>query len=187
MHLQAINNALIFAWVALELFLSLYKRSKSKGQQDHSSLRIIWVTLIIAILAANWVADHHRIMPFSNQVLTQSIALICFITGFVIRYHSIYTLKQFFTFDVHVGAEHELITQGLYRKIRHPAYLGSLLIITALALQFGNLLSFLIVLILAIAVHVYRIRIEEAALMQHFGQKYMTYKKGTWRLVPWIY
>ncbi|MCX7123433.1 MAG: hypothetical protein NTV32_07225, partial [Gammaproteobacteria bacterium] len=77
MHLQAINNALIFAWVALELFLSLYKRSKSKGQQDHSSLRIIWVTLIIAILAANWVADHHRIMPFSNQVLTQSIALIC--------------------------------------------------------------------------------------------------------------
>jgi protein-S-isoprenylcysteine O-methyltransferase Ste14 len=45
----------------------------------------------------------------------------------------------------------------------------------------------LIVLILAIAVHVYRIRIEEAALMQYFGQKYEAYKKGTWRLVPWIY
>ena len=187
MPLQTINNALIFIWAALELFLSLYKRSKSKGGQDRSSLRIIWMTLIVAILAANWVADHHPIMPFSNQTLTQSIALICFIVGFAIRYHSIYTLKQFFTFDVHVVAEHELITLGLYRKIRHPAYLGSLLIITALALQFGNLLSFLIVLILGIAVHVYRIRIEEAVLMQHFGQKYAAYKKGTWHLVPGVY
>ncbi len=187
MLLQTINNVLIFIWVALELFLSLYKRSKSKGQQDRSSLRIIWITLIVAILAANWVSGHHPMMPFSSQIMVQSIALICFIVGFVIRYYSIYTLKQFFTFDVHVGAEHELITQGLYSKIRHPAYLGSLIIITALALQFGNLLSFLIVLILAIAVHVYRIRIEESALMQHFGQKYVTYQNRTWRLLPGVY
>jgi protein-S-isoprenylcysteine O-methyltransferase Ste14 len=51
----------------------------------------------------------------------------------IIRYFAIRTLSRYFTYVVSMDSQHELIEQGLYRNIRHPAYLGELLIFLALA------------------------------------------------------
>jgi protein-S-isoprenylcysteine O-methyltransferase Ste14 len=185
MLIQQINTALLFCWLGIEVILSIRKRSAANSA-DKSSLRLIWLILIACIFIGNWLSQLH-LMSFTSMQLVQGFALALLVCGFIIRYTAIYTLKQHFTFNVAIAKDHELIQAGLYQWIRHPGYLGSLLIIAALGLQFGNWLSFFIIVIPAIAVHIYRINIEETALANHFGLQYSQYKAKTWRLLPWVY
>jgi protein-S-isoprenylcysteine O-methyltransferase Ste14 len=50
-----------------------------------------------------------------------------------------------------------------------------------------NWLSLLIVFLPILGVFLYRIRVEERVLQQHFGQEYEVYCRSTKRLVPWFY
>jgi protein-S-isoprenylcysteine O-methyltransferase Ste14 len=81
---------------------------------------------------------------------------------------------------------HELVTDGVYRIIRHPSYLGMLILMFGWALAFrsgaGVILAALIIPpILA------RIRSEEALLCAQFGKQYEAYCRRTSRLIPGIY
>ncbi len=73
----------------------------------------------------------------------------------------------------------QLVTSGLYRKIRHPVYLFSSLALVGIAICL-NYDYFYAYTILAIAVQLWRIRLEERALRGKFGEAYLDYRKGTW-------
>ncbi|KAG0694770.1 hypothetical protein DFH29DRAFT_958723 [Suillus ampliporus] len=55
--------------------------------------------------------------------------------GMFIRVHCFHELGQFFTFDLTIHPEHKLVTSGLYKYVRHPAYTGSLLVIAGIILS----------------------------------------------------
>ncbi|MCL4437677.1 isoprenylcysteine carboxylmethyltransferase family protein [Patescibacteria group bacterium] len=84
-----------------------------------------------------------------------------------------------------VKENHELITSGPYRFVRHPIYTG---MITAL---FGSALAgsffWLIIFIVSGAVFVNRVRIEEGLMEQQFPKKYAEYKKRTKALIPFVW
>jgi protein-S-isoprenylcysteine O-methyltransferase Ste14 len=50
-----------------------------------------------------------------------------------------------------------------------------------------NLLSLAFAFILPLAAILYRIRIEEAALVSSIGAEYQKYQRATKKLVPWIW
>jgi protein-S-isoprenylcysteine O-methyltransferase Ste14 len=76
---------------------------------------------------------------------------------------------------------------GLYRIVRHPSYLGLLILILAVGLHARNWISLLVVLIPTTAALLYRIHVEESALLAHFGNDYATYCQETKRLIPGVY
>jgi protein-S-isoprenylcysteine O-methyltransferase Ste14 len=76
---------------------------------------------------------------------------------------------------------------GLYRVIRHPSYLGLLIVFIAIGVHSRNWLSFAIVLIPTTAALLYRIRVEETALVQAFGDDYVAYSQTTKRLIPGLF
>ncbi|MGF7117680.1 methyltransferase family protein [Methanobacterium oryzae] len=77
----------------------------------------------------------------------------------------------------------ELVTEGIYSKIRHPFYLSILILFLGIAVISWNLygLSFFILTVLAIIV---RINKEEGELIAKFGEKYEKYIKETPMLIP---
>lgn len=77
----------------------------------------------------------------------------------------------------------ELVTEGIYSKIRHPFYLSLLILFLGIAVIAWNLfsISFFILAILALIV---RIRKEEKELIAKFGEEYEKYKKETPMLIP---
>jgi protein-S-isoprenylcysteine O-methyltransferase Ste14 len=113
------------------------------------------------------------------------IALI--LIGIVIRAAAILTLRRYFTVQVTIQDSHELIDRGLYRFIRHPSYTGALISFIGLGFAFGSWLSLAIIAVAALIGFGYRIRVEEQALIGHFGDRYRDYASRTKRLVPGIY
>jgi protein-S-isoprenylcysteine O-methyltransferase Ste14 len=83
-----------------------------------------------------------------------------------------------------VRAEHTLITQGPYARIRHPIYTAGLAFAAGQSLVAANyLLSVLLVLPLA-ALVAERMGREERMMVEAFGQEYRQYMQVTGRLVP---
>ncbi len=105
----------------------------------------------------------------------------------ILRWYSIGYLGRYFTVDVSISAEHRLIDSGPYRFIRHPTYTGALLAFLGLGFCFGNWLSILFLGLPIIAAFLWRIRIEERALLQALGEQYRRYMRRTKRLLPFIY
>lgn len=81
---------------------------------------------------------------------------------------------------------HELVTDGIYRTVRNPSYLGMLVLSLGWALAFRSLVGVLLALLMLIPL-VARIRAEEALLRSQFGAQYDDYRARTWRLVPGLY
>ena len=89
--------------------------------------------------------------------------------------------------DVAIVENHNLVDQGLYSIIRHPAYLGGQLTQLGLDLALENWLSFRLLFILPLAAHLYRISVEEKVLVDHLGAAYKDYMKRTKRLIPGVF
>ena len=79
--------------------------------------------------------------------------------------------------------QHTLVTTGPYQFVRHPFYVASALAFTANALATAN---WFIALMggLAMALLVLRTTIEEAHLVNRFGDDYARYMKQTGRFFP---
>ena len=82
---------------------------------------------------------------------------------------------------------HELIETGLYKYIRHPGYLGQLVIFLGISTSLSNWLSVLFMIFSVLIGYAYRITIEERFMKKQMGQKYIDYQKRTKRLIPLIY
>ncbi len=120
-----------------------------------------------------------------NTFFAIGMALIAI--GLAIRVHSILTLKQFFTFTVAKVENHRIIETGLYKFIRHPGYLGQLMIFFGISTSISNWLSVLAMMIPVTLGYLYRIKVEERFMSEQLGEEYMNYQTRTKRIVPMIY
>jgi protein-S-isoprenylcysteine O-methyltransferase Ste14 len=176
-------------WLGSEIVLArvtLSKSDKAKGL-DRSSLRFLW--LIIAVSLATGIYLGTRgvgyIATGSLAISVTGLALI--FLGLAIRWTAILTLRRYFTVNVNIGDSHQLIDTSIYRFVRHPAYTGSLVSFLGLGLTFSNWLCTLVIFVPIFFAFAYRIRVEEQALTEHFGDKYVQYCLKTRRLLPMIY
>ena len=77
-----------------------------------------------------------------------------------------------------------LVTTGPYRLVRHPIYLGLVLVATGEALAFGSWPALMIVLSGIVPTFAWRAHAEEALLSQTFGESYALYRKQTKMIIP---
>jgi protein-S-isoprenylcysteine O-methyltransferase Ste14 len=116
-----------------------------------------------------------------------AIGVVLIVIGLIIRILSILTLKQHFTYSVATIENHKLIETGLYKSIRHPGYLGQLLIFIGISTSLSNWLSIILMAIPIAIGYIYRMRTEERFMIEQIGDDYLNYKNRTKRLIPMIY
>jgi protein-S-isoprenylcysteine O-methyltransferase Ste14 len=164
------------------------KRSKKRGlktRNDKKSLALFWITIPLGLSIGFFTANYQK-----WDLLNQSIALVglgVFMTGMMIRWISIIQLNKEFTVDVVITTNHQLKTDGIYKSIRHPSYLGLLFICFGLSVAMNSYISLFVITIPVLLVIIYRIKIEEDILMKEFGQPYKDYVMKTHKMIPKLY
>ena len=81
----------------------------------------------------------------------------------------------------------QLVTQGIFRYIRHPHYTSLLIVGFGLAFFFHSILA-LFIAVLAVPIMIISIIDEEKLLIKQYGKEYIEFMKKTpWRLIPYIF
>lgn len=183
------HTILVSLFTISEVLLLVLKRSKKsavKSRNDSKSIIFLWIIITCCIITGSIIARRH-IWISGDPAVFEVSGIFVFIIGLIIRWIAIFQLGNLFTIDVAISSSHTLKTDGLYKIMRHPSYLGLGLIIIGLTLLMNNLLSGFIVIIPIFFIINYRIRVEEKALTNEFDEQYRQYKLRVKKIIPFIY
>jgi protein-S-isoprenylcysteine O-methyltransferase Ste14 len=114
------------------------------------------------------------------------VGLAMVILGVIIRIVAIATLKRDFSGRLRIRDDHTLVRNGIYKWVRHPAYLGAIILFLGIPVMFSSVLGFLVMFLL-VPYLLHRIKLEERMLIGHFGAEYEEYIEQSKRLIPFIY
>ena len=175
-------------WFLSEILLNrlLHSKSTDKQNADKNSLSLIWVTIVVTISVAVFIAAKFHV-SISLHASIQYTGLVLIYVGIILRLFAVASLGRFFTVDVTIRQGHKLKKDGIYKYVRHPSYFASLLSFIGFGLCLNNWISLLLITIAIVAAFTFRIKIEERILTEQFGEEYIDYKKSTRGLIPFIY
>jgi len=172
----------------LEFILMIVKRSKNKEtklKKDKLSLLLLWITITLGITAGFFNANYKEWNNWNYSITITGLCIL--ILGIIIRWISIIQLNKEFTVDVSITANHKLYTKGMYKYIRHPSYLGLLIICFGLSIAMNSIISLIVITIPVFLSIIYRINVEEKVLINEFGDAYKNYMKKTNKIIPKLY
>ncbi|WP_347217480.1 isoprenylcysteine carboxylmethyltransferase family protein [Chryseobacterium sp.] len=175
-------------WFLLENYNLKNLRSGNEDQKidDKIGLVRLWTVFIISltgpVIAANFIS-----LPISDRMELRYLGFFIFLSGIGLRLAAIRHLGRFFTINISIRKDHQLITGGVYKYIRHPSYSACIVIFIGVGLALNNWLSLFIAVVPAFLTLNKRIVSEEKALTEKFGDEYIQYRNNTKRWIPFIF
>ncbi|MBZ5791869.1 isoprenylcysteine carboxylmethyltransferase family protein [Burkholderia contaminans] len=176
------------ATLAMVVAAMFTEANLSSGERENRDNR--WVLaafgvsgLLLAYLPA--LTDRLDFWTFGGDAVRWT-GVALYIAGGGLRIWPVFVLGKRFSGLVAIQSGHTLVTDGIYRRIRNPSYLGLLVNSFGWALAFRSGVGVLLVVSMLVPL-VARIRSEEALLRAQFGAEYDAYCARTWRLLPGVY
>ncbi len=155
---------------------------------DRRSRMVVYVSVVAGLAGAFILAGHERSAAISGgRWLIFAIGLTLMTAGIAIRQWAVALLGEFFTTDVRVHPDQTVIDHGPYRVVRHPSYTGMLVTLAGTGLALGNWAALGAVVVLPTIGVIYRIGVEERALLEALGEPYRRFAAGRARLVPGVW
>lgn len=138
----------------------------------------LWAAIIVMV-ALHFLFPVKRIIPFPWDLL----GLIPLALGIALNIIADKAFREAKTTVKPFQESTTLLTDDVYRRSRHPMYLGFVLILVGLAVLLGSLTPFIIVPVFAIVMDRVFIVVEERMLTDRFGQAWLDYKAKVRRWV----
>jgi protein-S-isoprenylcysteine O-methyltransferase Ste14 len=183
----------VMAWGLLEFvkLLTVQEAQEWRAGATRSRAPGFWVASATCVIAwETWLYLAPAIVPAAAirpAALAFSAGLVFFLTGVGLRGWSFAALGRYSTYGIVVSPAQPVVVTGPYRWLRHPSYTGGLLICSGAGLMSANWAGVAAMTLLPLAVTVWRIRLEETALLTGLGERYRAYASDRRRLVPLIW
>jgi protein-S-isoprenylcysteine O-methyltransferase Ste14 len=184
-------NPAIFIWLIYALWFGLvtYLTVSAIGVKRETRGHLLQsFSLMLAIIVA-FLFPRLPIFHFTNfapvNPLLSSFGVVLCVVGMVVLVWGRQYLGKNWSQTVAVKIEHELVTSGPYRYVRHPMYAGGLLACTGSAIVAGGAWIFLFVILGAL--FLWRAGAEDKLMAQQFANEYPAYKKRTKALIPFVW
>ncbi len=177
---------LVFFYAERRLRRGDAARSFEAGQFDRRTTRYLGAAYGISMLAllAAWVLDALRLGTLPLWVAWVGVVLA--LCGLLMRTWANRVLGRFYTRTLRVAEGQAIVQDGPYRVIRHPGYLGMILLWLGVSMATGDWIILAVVVLVIAVSYYYRIETEEKMLMSMLPG-YAEYRSKTWRLIPPIY
>jgi protein-S-isoprenylcysteine O-methyltransferase Ste14 len=102
-----------------------------------------------------------------------------------IQVWSFKSLGDNYSQDIVIKKDHQLVTTGPFRYIRHPQYFSQILInIGGTAATVSYVLG--ILTLIEIPIYIMRALLEDKMLAKHFAEQFSAYKKKSGFMIPFI-
>jgi protein-S-isoprenylcysteine O-methyltransferase Ste14 len=180
--------ALTVALAAMDLAAIRAGGNLSSGEREDRGNRWVLVVFSAIGLALAFVPAYTDRIGFwtidGDAVRWLGVGL--FLVGGVLRIWPVFVLGDRFSGLVAIQPGHTLVTDGIYRVVRNPSYVGLLLNSLGWSLAFRAGVGMLLTALLLPPL-LARIAAEERLLHDQFGGQYDAYRARTWRLIPGIY
>lgn len=115
---------------------------------------------------------------FINSLLVRYIGLILLFIGILIFAIAAFSMKSSWRVGIDKNTKTKLVTYGIYKFSRNPAFVGFNTMFIGLFATFPNILTFIILILNIISIHLLILQ-EEKHLLLTFGDDYKEYKKNT--------
>jgi protein-S-isoprenylcysteine O-methyltransferase Ste14 len=184
------EHALRLTWLAVLgywLWAALWAKRIKRQESFVKRLFAYWLPLFIALQLlgpGEWFGHsvlREQFVPHTTLVYSVGLALA--ISGALLAISSRFMLGRNWSATVQLKQDHELITRGPYRFVRHPIYTGLLVLFLGNAVMVGDWRGLLAVAIVFVSFW-RKLRLEEKWLTQHFGDPYILYQARTKALIP---
>lgn len=185
--------AAVLVWVTVNLLSLgfegrqwLQRRSEATNNDDGSLGLLLTGTavglalLILSERIAPWAEIEPAWVAFAG-------GLTIYLAGFGMRRWSEMTLGRYFTLTVMTSAGQPVVTTGPYRYVRHPGYTGVVLVVVGAGVVTGNWVGLVGWTLLVVLPLLYRIHVEEDALLAELGDIYRDYATHHKRLIPLVW
>jgi protein-S-isoprenylcysteine O-methyltransferase Ste14 len=172
-------------WLVLVVYLTVSAR---QGKRDTEGHLLQSFGLMFAIIAA-FVLPH--LPPFDlvnfapTHLLLSTAGLIMCIAGMALLVSGRQHLGANWSQTVAAKDEHELVTSGPYRYIRHPMYAGGFVACIGSAIVAGG--PFVFLLLFLGTLFLWRVHAEDKLMAQQFPTEYPAYMKRTKALIPFVW
>jgi protein-S-isoprenylcysteine O-methyltransferase Ste14 len=180
--------ALAVASLALGMVGLFTEGNISPGQEEDRSNRWVLGAFTLLSFAMAWLpayTDRIGFLTLDGESMRWA-GLVAMIAGSILRLVPVFILGRRFSGLVAIQQGHTLVTDGLYKTIRNPSYLGLIVSSLGWVLVFRSGAGIMLVALLMVPL-VARMNAEEKLLHEHFGSEYDAYRARTWRLIPGIY
>ena len=164
---------------------------KEKDQFKKSTLIIFLLFFVVPFLLyfpyIEYQAFLQQFIPSPIDLVMGIIGNLVLMCGGILMIWSRILLGPYGTPRIVIKDHHQLITHGIYRYIRHPLYLGYILLLFGYTFAFGSLFFSGLIIVFMLPLTKSRMDLEEKLLLANLGEKYGDYIKRTKRLIPKIY
>ena len=142
------------------------------------------LTLVFAFLSMNfWDWIYFITQPALIQPLLLALGILLGLGGAVMAMMASRVISVSTVADMRTDRKAELVTDGIYSRVRHPLYLATFLVFSALAFIY----PFPVVIVFALCMIAYTMigaYFEERKLVKHYGDEYIEYKKTAGFILP---
>jgi protein-S-isoprenylcysteine O-methyltransferase Ste14 len=178
----------VSAWGMMELSQRSNVRREGAQRIGGGLSRLVGLAIVIATAVVVNVAPH--VVPMAAirpGAVAFAAGMVILLAGLVLRGWSFKTLGQYFTHTVMVSSDQPVIAAGPYRLLRHPSYSAVLLGCIGVGLATANWAGLAGLMLLTLTPLLWRIHIEEHALLATLGDRYRAYAAQHKRLVPLVW
>ena len=181
---------LVIAFFGMEI-IQFFRQRGWRKNATRVATPAFWIGVAVwTIVATVMLHGGSRLAPgagMGHGVTVFAVGMLLFAAGAALRWASFWALGQYFTFTVDVSADQNVVTRGPYRALRHPGYTGGLLAMIGMGVIYANWVGLAGFVLPCLVIIIWRIRIEEAALLKTTGAPYQAYAAHHKRLVPLIW
>lgn len=142
------------------------------------------LALLIAFLSMNfWNWLYFLTAPTLIQPVLLIVGIALGVSGVFIAMRASKVISVSTVADMRTDRRPELVTDGIYARVRHPLYLATILVFSGMALIY----PFSVVIVFALSMIAYTMIgafLEERKLLLQYGQEYRDYRKQAGFILP---
>lgn len=178
----------IVIWLLMEAYVFFKLNRKAYDENKEKKSKLIIFGCILFGMFGSLLVDPSILETFNRPLSGwRYLSIPLILLGVLVRWRAIRQLGASFSVNVGVPEGTELKKDGLYGLVRHPSYLGEIIIFLGVAVAVYHLIGSLFVFVFPTAAFIYRIHMEEKVLIDFFGAEYKQYQKQTKKVIPFIY